>query len=218
MCTLISRESPWLDRLAQDSWDILLLDTGSQAEYLSSQEKDVLLLMNAARQNPPRFADLYIQEYRGYYSGSYLAFPGEIRIRTQEGTRVVDELIRAMNEAPSRGILQPSLGMSRASKDHAETQGPTGRTGHDGVDGSSFTQRVNRYGSWQSNAGENISYGYSDAYKIVMQLLVDDGVSSRGHRKNIMSRDFNVCGIAIASHSQYGAMCVIDYAGGYQEK
>jgi hypothetical protein len=180
MCTLISRESPWLDRLAQDSWDILLLDTGSQAEYLSSQEKDVLLLMNAARQNPPRFADLYIQEYRGYYSGSYLAFPGEIRIRTQEGTRVVDELIRAMNEAPSRGILQP--------------------------------------GSWQSNAGENISYGYSDAYKIVMQLLVDDGVSSRGHRKNIMSRDFNVCGIAIASHSQYGAMCVIDYAGGYQEK
>jgi hypothetical protein len=205
------------ERMAGDGWDISVLDTGRNADYLTETEKDVLLLMNAVRTDPALFGSLYVTEYRSNYNGRYLQFPGEITIMTNEGIRAVDELLRYLQNASSMQVLQPSRGMSRAAADHVADQGPSGRTGHTGNDGSSMSARINRYGRWQSGAGENISYGYATAMKIVMQLLVDDGVSSRGHRKNIMNGSFNAAGIAVGSHAAYGYMCVIDFANGYTE-
>jgi len=72
-------------------------------------------------------------------------------------------------------------------------------------------------GKWIGSAGENISYGYSDAAMIVATLIVDDGVRGRGHRKNIFSRSFAVAGIACGPHTRFGGMCVIDFAGGFVE-
>ena len=46
-----------------------------------------------------------------------------------------------------------------------------------------------------------------------MQLLVDDGVPSRGHRENIFTSEFTYVGIAVAGHSQYGKCCILDYSG-----
>jgi uncharacterized protein YkwD len=59
------------------------------------------------------------------------------------------------------------------------------RTGHTGSDGSSVTDRISRHCSvrWVTHA-ENITYG-NDSYMArdaVIDLLIDDGVPSRGHR------------------------------------
>ena len=49
--------------------------------------------------------------------------------------------------------------------------------------------------------------------------MIDDGVKSRGHRKNIMNKDFKTTGIGFANkHKLYGCECVLDYAGEYTEK
>ena len=58
-------------------------------------------------------------------------------------------------------------------------------------------------------AGENISYG-SAGLQVVIDLIVDDGVPSRGHRKNILDPGFHDVGIAIGPHLRYGTMCVMD--------
>lgn len=51
----------------------------------------------------------------------------------------------------------------------------------------------------------------------MISLIVDAGVRDRGHRKNIFMRDFGVVGVACGSHSRYGTMCVMDFAGGFIE-
>jgi len=48
-----------------------------------------------------------------------------------------------------------------------------------------------------------------------MQLFVDDGVSSRGHRDNILG-DFGVSAAGICEHKTYSTMAVIAYASDHK--
>jgi uncharacterized protein YkwD len=60
-------------------------------------------------------------------------------------------------------------------------------------------------------ACENIDYGSRNPRNVVLSLLIDDGVASRGHRDNILREDISLAGVASGYHRTYGVMCVIDY-------
>ena len=184
---------------------------------LTKVESDVLKEMNHARTNPKAYAKK-LKRILSYYDGNLLKYPGRIPLRTKEGPGAVKEAIEYLENVEAVGPLKSSKGMSRAAMDLVKDQGPKGSVGHTGSDGSSPFDRINRYGKWLVTAGENISYGQNTGEDIVIQLIIDDGVPSRGHRKNIFNGSFKVAGIAFGSHKRYRAMCVIDYAGGYREK
>lgn len=177
---------------------------------------DLLSEINAVRTNPRQYAS-YLATLRQYYNGNRYEEPGATPLITQEGVAALNEAIAALNAATPLAPLAWSNGLEKAAADHVRDTGPRGITGHTGSDGSTVETRANRYGTWQSIVGENIAYGTSTARKIITQLLIDDGVPSRGHRDNIMNAAYRVVGMAYGSHSVYKSMCVMDFAGGYVE-
>lgn len=48
--------------------------------------------------------------------------------------------------------------------------------------------------------GENIAYGKETAKEAIIDLAIDDGVSKRGHRKNLFKQNFSEVGICEGDH------------------
>jgi uncharacterized protein YkwD len=195
----------------EDLWDLAALDTARAVSYLAAAEKDVILEINKARSNPALYAELYVKPMLQYFSGRDYSVPGRITIRTNEGAAAVRECIAAMAAQEPRAPLSPLEALARAARDHVKDTGPRGIVGHQGSDGSDPMTRVRRYAA-NLYVGENVSYGPDAAREIVVQFLVDDGVAGRGHRENIMRKEYARIGVSIGAHKIYGTMCVIDFA------
>ena len=186
-------------------------------DFLTQLEIDVISELNNARTNPVGFAE-YLVEFRKFFVGNYIQIPGRDFIITKEGVSAVNEAIEFLRTAKPVPPLAISRGISLAAKSHVENQGPEGFISHRGTDGSSPMDRMNRFGELEGAWGECIDFGSNTARRIVMQLIIDDGVKDRGHRKAIFNPKFNVTGAAFGPHSGYGSMCVIDFATGFKEK
>ena len=203
----------------------LNLPIAKMTDYVSAQttinfeqiEADILVEMNRARTNPQAYI-AELEEFKTYFQGRKIHFPGKTTILTREGIEAVDDAIAYFQIIEPLNPLELSTGMSQAAEDHVKDQGNSGQLGHTGSDGSKPSERMSRYGEWKRQLAENISYGPDTGKQVIMSLIVDDGVYNRGHRKNIMSPLYQVTGIACGDHAQYEVMCVINFAGEYEEK
>jgi uncharacterized protein YkwD len=66
---------------------------------------------------------------------------------------------------------------------------------------------------------ENVQYGRAaSAHEVIADLVIDDGVPDRGHRRNALDPNVRVAGVACGPHATYGQMCVIVHAGDYAER
>lgn len=175
----------------------------------------VIREMNLARQHPDVYAR-YLEELREYFHGKTLVLPGGTKLRTREGIGAVDEAIRFLRRAHPIAPLILSHGISMAAVEHVADQAD-GSLGHAGSDHSGPGDRMNRHGTWSARCGENISYGISPARDVIIALIVDDGLPSRHHRKNIFNPAFNYAGAAMGPHARFDIVCSMEFAAGYVE-
>jgi uncharacterized protein YkwD len=195
---------------------LMLNDGVEELDFLTDLEKEVVTELNLARTNPAAYAE-FIEDFKKHYVGKYIYIGGETQIVTQEGVSAVNEAISFLKSVKPAPPLRVSRGISYAARAHLEDQGPRGLIDHKGTDMSTPLERMNRFGKTENAYGEVIEYGNWTARRIVMNLIINDGVPSRSHRKNIFKPEFRVVGIGFGPHLSYTYMCVIDFAGAYIE-
>lgn len=192
--------------------------SGSGREY-SRIEAELLSALNRARTDPQGTAS-DLDALTRYYNGRLFQRPTQpVPIQTNEGVAAVREAVAALKSERPLNALILSADLTSAARDHARDQQRTGSVGHNGSDGSSVDERARRYGTWLVSISENIDYSAAvHGGDVVQNLLIDDGVPDRGHRKNIYDPSTRVVGIACGPHPRYTSMCVIVQAGGFTSK
>ena len=181
---------------------------------LSPAEQDLLNEINQARAHPQVYA-AYLEKLKPLFNGKDYKPSDRETFATQEGWSAVDDAIKFLRVAKPIGPLTTSQGLCLAALAHVKYQSSTGATGHQSADSTFIEQRVKPFGAWQGVIGENLTYGDESARERLLTWLIDDGFTTRGHRKRLMSSDYRVAGISCGPHPQFGSMCVIDLAGGF---
>lgn len=180
--------------------------------------RQVLAEINLARTEPLKYAG-FLREIRGYFQGKDYQIPGTDNLKeTHEGVAAVDEAIQFLSRQKPMPLLVWSAGLAVAAAELVMEQGKSGATGHNGAQSGGMRARIDRHGMWKGRIGEAIAYGPNDARIIVMQLIIDDGISDRAHRKNLFNPDFASSGVACGPHPGFGSVCVIDFATRFRER
>lgn len=196
---------------------LILCGFGAFAQKLSETEKQVIAELNRLRKDPARFAKENLEPMLKYFSGNQYKKPGEVTMITTEGAAAVKEAIQVLLKTNPLPRLNYNKILTAEAQFHATSQGPTGSTGHTRTNGTDVFSNLRKRGLNHGSAGgEAISYGAKSAVEIVCQLLIDDGVSSRGHRKILLSRATHV-GVGFAPHKSYRHECVIIMLDGIRE-
>lgn len=173
------------------------LNTAKDVNYLLTEEKQVIYLMNVARHDGQKFIKDYLDKY--------------VAEKNMKNDRYVKTLYHTLRKTKGLTPFMPSEKLTKAANYHAKDMGRSGKIGHNSTDGTSFAKRLRRYAAGGA-MGENCSYGYSDALQIVMQLLIDQGVPSLGHRRNILKPSYKYVGVSIKPHKKYRFNCVQDFS------
>lgn len=209
--------SKYISASGSKSWNLTELNTAYSVNYLTDNEKAVILEINKLRSNPRAYAEEYLVPMTNMYKGKILYMPGNDPILTKEGVVALKEAISALKGSTPALPLIPDLRLTKSSRDHQQDQSKTGQIGHRGSNGSKISDRIERHGSWDKRISENIFYGDPDARSVVLHLVIDDGVPGRGHRINFLDPELRLVGVSCGTHKVYRYMCVMNFAAGFRE-
>ena len=144
-----------------------------------------------------------------------LSEPNKIQIQMVEGDAVFKEAISFLKSLPSLPPLTWDENLCKSAQEHVNDIGPKGLLLYQSSDGTEPEDRIAKYGNYSESLGENIDFGPNDAMGVIISLTLDDGEEERLHRENLFKEDFNKVGIACGPHQTEFQMCVMDFAGDY---
>jgi uncharacterized protein YkwD len=197
--SVLYSQTDWVAK-AKAKWskaEVEQANTGATRNRLSEEEKALYLLTNLARMNGKKFYKEWAAPF--------------MKERNTPATSYTQTLKTDLEKTKGLAPLKVNMDLVSAATYHAKDMGKTGQTGHDSSDGTSTFKRIRKYHDGGAMA-ENCSYGYSGAMDILMQLLIDEGVSSLGHRNTILNGIYTQMGVAIQPHEVYGYNCVTDFS------
>jgi hypothetical protein len=181
----------------------------SRQDAASAREQSILDALNRMRTDPVGFADL-IEARTPFYQGKVLRLPGHKPLQTHEGVAPLSQAVDQLDGLSPLPALKYSAALHASALAHGRDIGSRGVVSHEGKDGSSPRDRMNRFAGIGGMSGEAISFGLEEPEDIVIELVVDDGVPSRAHRALLLNPQFHFAGVACVPHSYYRTACIID--------
>lgn len=186
--------------------DFAKLNSGKNASYLPSFEKDMIKEINFARYYPSIYAHIV-----GQHMAKTSADWGGI---SKDELFATNELIEELKSAQPLSILTPKECLFIASKIHGEDCKKRGFIDHTGSDASSPFARIEKYCDGAEGSENMVGTTNYDARKSVISLLVDSGISSRGHRYNMLNPEWNYIGCYhyVDENNEFSRYFTIGYA------
>lgn len=172
--------------------------------------------INQARANPQNFIS-YLESYKKLFKDKTAYYPDGMMLTTSEGITVIDEAIAFLRTLPPLSPYQLSKVLSTAARSQLTDLMENSSLGHFGKDGKTLPQRLVKFGTFGNATSENITYYQIQPRDIVLAMIIDDGVKSRGHRKNVFNSNFKQIGISFGKGQKGENLCVAIFADSFRE-
>lgn len=120
-------------------------------------------------------------------------------VNEDKTTNYYKSLIKTLNSMVPVSALTFDKKAFESATCFAKEQSISGEIGHDRKNCKSYF------------FGECCAYGSDTGREVIVQLLIDEGEESLGHRKICLSSAYSAVGIAFKTHKTYGFCCVLDF-------
>jgi uncharacterized protein YkwD len=169
--------------------ELAAANTAKNARYLDSTEQAIVMYCNLARMYPKKFSAIEVSNYVGT-----IEQPDQYRNSQNRRSLMAD-----LQHMTPVAALQPDSLLTEMATCFQLELAASGNTGH------------KRIRCTEDYLAENCSFGKYRAKDIVLQLLIDEGVASLGHRKNILNAGYSALGVAFGDHKKYRKCTVMDF-------
>lgn len=189
----------------------------TQKVNLPSQiEQAVFDEINFLRSDPQSYVKV-LEEMKKAIKDNIVTLSNGSRWKMNEGLPAIDDAISTLNKNPKLKPFILSNGLTKVAGMQLTNLKDDMSLGHFGKDGSDIENRLYKVGTPGERYSENIAYYSTDARSIVLTMLLDDGLKSRSHRKNLLSTQLNEIGIAYGIGKKDVGLCVIVFADRFTE-
>jgi uncharacterized protein YkwD len=186
--TMQLEDKPFVSKQARvRSVDSFLASFKSFKSY-SQDEQAFFYWVNTFRTDPAAFKVQIIEPFLA-------SFP-------EANSSYSKSLLNDLSNQEPLPMVEPNALLTKATQEHAYDLVHNQKgISHSSSDGRSFQQRMKDAGITKC-AGENILEGNKDALKAIIMLLIDQGVSDKGHRRALLNPSFNLMGCTILAKSK----------------
>jgi hypothetical protein len=153
---------------------------------MSEFERAMIAEINFARMYPTIYADVvgvYMQEKSESWDGL-----------DKDEFFATEELLEELGNAEPYGLLTPKECVYRAAEKHGLDCEKRGFIDHTGSDDSDPWDRISTYCDGAEGNENIVGTVDNDVRQAVIALLVDSGIASRGHRYNMLDKDWKSVG------------------------
>ena len=198
-----------------ESWtkeELRAANTAGDAKYLNGEEKDMIIYMNLARMDGEKFFNTYFQDYVEQRNRQMTKYRNYEELRIKKTDKYYKSLETDLKKIKGMPSLWPDEAMSWVAKQHAKDMNKNNYATHNSLDGRTVKDRIGKMYPKKA-CGENLAFGYASGLANICMLLFDRGVPDLGHRKIILSDDyqFNFVGVSIQPHKGYKYCSVTDF-------
>jgi uncharacterized protein YkwD len=180
-------------------------------------EEEILREINLLRTDPTTYAK-NLDKLKASMQGKTLVLPGGDRLMMNEGAPAISEAVNALKRVTKLGKLEYSSGLSLAAKAQLNNLKADISLGHMGTDGSDVTGRLFKVGFPGKFTAENIALYSKSGTEAVFQMVVDDGLTSRVHRINLLKAEYKLVGIAFGTGKNNVEICVLVFADKFKDR